>query len=550
MSMAYQGWSAEKLLQQFRTSQDRYRHLFDSYIERMLNRPSRGQSERVQYPKEKVLHWLSWLAKTMVNESKTVFLIEKMQPSLLQSKSEKRSYLIRTFSWGGLIASRAKEITLFEQINWSWHSAKSKFVRQMTLGVIIGLILGLMLVGISFYEWRENNKHITINPTDELNSNYYESYIAELNQKKAEQKNKMSKAQNAELKAFYQNKLEQTNNELNQLNHDRSLFEDEEFKEEKLNQDLSLFEELRDWWSRYPIGKLLLIPVLIGGLIGGINSGFNSKEMKQRTLPNQGIWSSGKSALRTMVIVALIVAPIGGAISELITKKHIDFELQHMKRSIFRYDQEINKIEKIILKVQNADVKVDLQKRLRKKKERTELMNYRYETYKDNTIGDLVLRLLNGELLFGGLFGGLFVGLIFGLLNGGAACIQHYQLRRILYRQGRIPWNYARFLDYATERLLMKKVGGGYVFYHRMLMEHFAQRHAGSSESIDKSPQMITQVATDDRQIAVNSSNNSGTTNQLSNMASNSLTCDNCGQQNSLSNKFCSQCGSQLTKSS
>ena len=79
--------------------------------------------------------------------------------------------------------------------------------------------------------------------------------------------------------------------------------------------------------------------------------------------------------------------------------------------------------------------------------------------------------------LIAGLGLGLIGGLIGGLMNGGATCIQHFNLRRILYRKGRIPWNCARFLDYASERLLMKKVGGGYIFYHRMLMEHFAQMH-------------------------------------------------------------------------
>jgi hypothetical protein len=40
---------------------------------------------------------------------------------------------------------------------------------------------------------------------------------------------------------------------------------------------------------------------------------------------------------------------------------------------------------------------------------------------------------------------------------------------------GYAPWNYTRFLDYATEYLFMKKDGGAYNFIHRMLMEHFAQ---------------------------------------------------------------------------
>lgn len=74
------------------------------------------------------------------------------------------------------------------------------------------------------------------------------------------------------------------------------------------------------------------------------------------------------------------------------------------------------------------------------------------------------------------------IGLVVGLLGGlganessGVVCIQHFTLRQILHQKGRIPWNYAKFLDFASDRLLMKKVGGGYVFFHRMLMEHFAQ---------------------------------------------------------------------------
>jgi hypothetical protein len=76
--------------------------------------------------------------------------------------------------------------------------------------------------------------------------------------------------------------------------------------------------------------------------------------------------------------------------------------------------------------------------------------------------------------LFFGTFGGLTFGLISGLIIGGATCIQHFVLRFNLYRMGYIPWNYARFLDYATDRLFLQKVGGGYIFVHRMLLEHFA----------------------------------------------------------------------------
>ena len=74
------------------------------------------------------------------------------------------------------------------------------------------------------------------------------------------------------------------------------------------------------------------------------------------------------------------------------------------------------------------------------------------------------------------IFVSLYMGMFFGLLSkGGQACIRHFTLRLLLYRKGYIPWNYARFLDYATERIFLQKVGGGYIFVHRMLMEHFAR---------------------------------------------------------------------------
>ena len=51
----------------------------------------------------------------------------------------------------------------------------------------------------------------------------------------------------------------------------------------------------------------------------------------------------------------------------------------------------------------------------------------------------------------------------------------------LLVRNGSIPWNYVKFLDYAAERILLRKVGGGYIFIHRMLLEYFAVRYDESS---------------------------------------------------------------------
>jgi eukaryotic-like serine/threonine-protein kinase len=75
----------------------------------------------------------------------------------------------------------------------------------------------------------------------------------------------------------------------------------------------------------------------------------------------------------------------------------------------------------------------------------------------------------------------LMVGLTTGFIGGegsGLVCIQHLILRFILWQAGHIPWNYAKFLDQLSDRILLQKVGGGYIFMHRLLLEHLAQKPA------------------------------------------------------------------------
>ncbi len=44
----------------------------------------------------------------------------------------------------------------------------------------------------------------------------------------------------------------------------------------------------------------------------------------------------------------------------------------------------------------------------------------------------------------------------------------------MLWRNGSAPLNYVRFLDYAAGCTFLRKVGGGYIFVHRLLLEYFA----------------------------------------------------------------------------
>ncbi|MCI0555233.1 MAG: hypothetical protein L0287_30170 [Anaerolineae bacterium] len=73
------------------------------------------------------------------------------------------------------------------------------------------------------------------------------------------------------------------------------------------------------------------------------------------------------------------------------------------------------------------------------------------------------------------LFGGLIFGLIGGLNAGYLDLIEHYSLRFVLTRNKSLPWRLVLFLGYAVDLIFLRRVGGSYIFVHRLLMEHFAE---------------------------------------------------------------------------
>ncbi len=73
---------------------------------------------------------------------------------------------------------------------------------------------------------------------------------------------------------------------------------------------------------------------------------------------------------------------------------------------------------------------------------------------------------------------GLCTAVLTGLVaimihSSGRNCGLHYALRIVLEKKNHIPHNYADFLNYATKLTFMKRIGGGYKFYHPLLQDHF-----------------------------------------------------------------------------
>jgi hypothetical protein len=60
------------------------------------------------------------------------------------------------------------------------------------------------------------------------------------------------------------------------------------------------------------------------------------------------------------------------------------------------------------------------------------------------------------------------------LLMGGMMVWRHYLIRFLLYKSGVFPWRIIPFLEEAKMRILMKRIGGGYSFIHRLLLDYLA----------------------------------------------------------------------------
>ncbi len=68
----------------------------------------------------------------------------------------------------------------------------------------------------------------------------------------------------------------------------------------------------------------------------------------------------------------------------------------------------------------------------------------------------------------------LTFSVIMALVFGGLSFVQHFSLRFIMARNGPVSLQYTVFLDYGVERIFLRKIGGGYIFIHNLLRDHFA----------------------------------------------------------------------------
>jgi len=331
MTLAYQGISIFDL-PQTDSIEERRRHLFNTYIERMFNR----RSHKALYSKSQTKRWMIWLSQRLVQQSQTVFLIERIQPNWLEDSHQKWIYVLSIGLIGGLILTIS-----FSYLNVSLFGIDAGLVSSTFNGTLGGLISAL------FFGLKSNQ----IETVEMVRWSWL-------------------KAKESIYTGF------------------------------RIGLSIGVISALSMQIINFMLGfGLIAIDFLIHYLFNGIGvglvyvlmNGLSGSVIEVTTAPNQGIIKSAKNALGFMVICIItlsILANIAG-------------------------------------------------------------LNFMF---------------------------GTIAGLLFGVLSpAGLACMQHITLRLVLYFNNYAPWNYTRFLDWTTQLIFLQKVGGGYIFIHRLLLEHFAQ---------------------------------------------------------------------------
>jgi hypothetical protein len=380
MTLAYQGISVEEL-PKIGSVKERHQHLFNAYTERMFERKGASQ----QYSKAQAMRWLTWLAQRMVQESQTVFLIERMQPSWLQTNFQKWIYGICIGLTGGLVYGLIIGVIpwlicrqIFRPILGQGNFIPHLFFLYMGLAYQLFLFAVGLAVGWTLISGKPNF-------LVRMSSRGMEKWLNWVSQK----------IEPVETINWSWERAKQVQGGI------RSLL-------------AAIFVGLACW----SLG--LSFQLSSGGYIGfvllrgGLGSG---SKITTTTLPNQGIWQSAKNG----IVLWMLYTPIGTLLNLI-------------------------------------------------------FFNVIFRVYPSMATPNIV------GLIF---IMGVLSGAVWGLAGGGGVCIQHFILRFILYCNGYIPWNYARFLDYTTERVFLQKVGGGYIFIHRLLLEHFAQMEL---DQVSRSP--------------------------------------------------------------
>lgn len=443
MSLAYQGApDTPRDLQ--RSPEERRRQVFALYVERMFTR----RATSTAYAPAQVRRWLGWLALRMRRQGLSVFAIEGLQPAWLPGPGARLGFGVLTGALMGLVSFLLIMVGMAAMISGSGLLSGSASVgsgvddRLAAMG-LFGVVLligglatgvaahgrpavraalalgasGLALVLAALMSWATGNEAGLLWPAVGLGSATLGAAVGLVG--------------GLARRARGRDDGEATIQVVETLHWSPRRALGGLAEGLLAGQAMGAVAMLTIYPTGVPELTALarLIPPLAGGLalglLAGLLAGIVGGEVERRTTPNQGVGESARHTMRAILagpLVALALGPILGGGALLVA-------LVASPDSLF-YDL-------------------------------------------SDSAGSLRSALLPLGLLM--LISAPLLGAMIGLASGGVACLQHAVLRVMLWRGGAIPWDYARFLDYAAERLFLRKVGGSYIFIHRLLLEYIAE---------------------------------------------------------------------------
>ncbi len=359
------------------TPEARRTQLFDTYVARMFVRVARTKNEL--YSKAQTIRWLSGLARGMKAHGQSVFLIEGLQRSWLQTSTQRLLYQL------GVIISWAFIFTLCFLVSAFYTPLNS---------LQIAMFLASMLMFGAFLGWWSSTRDIVAVEAIKwswkatLGLPFLKALLNDRREAWAllwrEQTNIgfIGGALTGALTAVSSGILYSVIVGLD------------------INRSLALV---------FYIGIALTLAL---GLLYAVLSGLSGVAVLAKTTPNQGIKQSAKNALFSILLSSVLGWAGGWAIGS-------------------------------------------------------------YSRWIASELGISFISGFSLELYMASF--GAALGTLAGFYAyGGSTVIKHYFLRLTLWRTRLFPFNLAHFLDYAADRIFLRKVGGGYIFIHRSILEYFA----------------------------------------------------------------------------
>lgn len=163
----------DTVMQAAKTLDERRTQLFAAYTEAVFKR--RGKATR--YTRDQTVHWLTWLASTMLRQHQSVFYLEWMQPDWLLGPIQRWLVSVGSVILCGLLVGivvglsnglsndlacslslslafglggglgvgllgygdKIKPVT---KLRWSWRALRDKIIQNLSFAAVIGLLLG------------------------------------------------------------------------------------------------------------------------------------------------------------------------------------------------------------------------------------------------------------------------------------------------------------------------------------------------------------------------------------------------------------------------